>query len=410
MNLPVYIATRYFLSKRKRGGFNAVNIISVISLLGYTIGAAALFIVLSVFNGFEGLFVKMYSNFDADLRVVPAMGKTMQIHGFPLNKLNGLNQITDKVWVWEENALIRYNRKQTIATVKAVGDNYSQINPLDSNLLRGVLLLKSGDTSFAWVGQGIGYQLGVDPDDQFNRLGIFLPRKGKIDMLNPEGAFANGYLFASAIFGVQEEVDNKYILIPLSYMQQLLEDSASASALEIKLENGSNLDKEKRNLQALLGSQYLVKTRFEQRESFFKVMQSEKTISYFILVFILLIAAFNTIGSLYMLVMEKQRDFFVFATMGLMPASGSLIILIQSLWIAISGGLAGIGLGALVCLGQQTFGWIALETANNITLSAYPVSMKFTDALLVFVTLLGLGILTALYPAKKASEFIAHGK
>jgi lipoprotein-releasing system permease protein len=384
LNLPLHIATRYFFSQRKRGGFNAVTIISYISLLGYAVGAAALFIVLSVFNGFEHLFVGMYSNFDADLRITSAKGKTFAISDLPINQLLATGLINSKTWVWEENALLRYNKKQTIATVKAVDEAYVKTNPLDSHLLRGLLILSEGDTSYAWVGQGLGYQLGVDPDDQFNFLGIYLPRKGKVDMLNPEGAFVHGILFPLAVFGIQEEVDNKYVIIPLNTGKERIEE--------------------------MLGENYIVKNRFEQRDSFFKVMQSEKTISYFILVFILLIAAFNTIGSLYMLVIEKKRDLFVFSSLGLTPFKASLIFVWQGLWIALSGGLTGIGLGALVCLGQQKFGWVSLETSSAIKMSAYPVLPKWEDALLVFLTLLVMGFITALYPARKAAQIIVQDK
>jgi lipoprotein-releasing system permease protein len=410
LNLPLHIATRYFFSQRKRGGFNAVTIISYISLLGYAVGAAALFIVLSVFNGFEHLFVGMYSNFDADLRITSAKGKTFAISDLPINQLLATGLINSKTWVWEENALLRYNKKQTIATVKAVDEAYVKTNPLDSHLLRGLLILSEGDTSYAWVGQGLGYQLGVDPDDQFNFLGIYLPRKGKVDMLNPEGAFVHGILFPLAVFGIQEEVDNKYVIIPLKYMQELLEDTNRVSALELRLKNNISLNTGKERIEEMLGENYIVKNRFEQRDSFFKVMQSEKTISYFILVFILLIAAFNTIGSLYMLVIEKKRDLFVFSSLGLTPFKASLIFVWQGLWIALSGGLTGIVLGALVCLGQQKFGWVSLETSSAIKMSAYPVLPKWEDALLVFLTLLVMGFITALYPARKAAQIIVQDK
>lgn len=406
MNLPFKIASRYFFSPKKRGGFNAISLISYISLLGYAVGAAALLIVLSVFNGFEGLFTKMYSNFDADLQVLPKTGKSILISDIPINKIKELSWLKGYTAVWEENALLRYNGKQTIATIKAVDQNYLTTNPLDSNLLRGSLLLQQGDTSFAIVGQGIGYQLGIDPDDQFHYLGIYLPRKGEIDMLNPEGAFAHGMVFPVGVFGVQEEVDNKYVLLPLSYVFAQTGDSLHISHLELRLNSGKNMEQARGEINDLLGNKFEIKNRFEQREGFFKVMRSEKSISYFILVFILLIAAFNTIGSLYMLVIEKRKDIAVFSSLGFTANQTGLIYIYQSLFIAITGGLLGIMLGYFVCWGQQEYGWIALQNNGGSMISAYPVMVKIKDAFTVFLTLFGMGVFTSLYPAWKARKFV----
>ncbi len=406
MNLPFKIASRYFFSPKKRGGFNAISLISYISLLGYAVGAAALLIVLSVFNGFEGLFTKMYSNFDADLQVLPKTGKNILISDIPINKIKEFNWLKGYTAVWEENALLRYNGKQTIATIKAVDQNYLFTNPLDSNLLRGSLLLQQGDTSFAIVGQGLGYQLGIDPDDQFHYLGIYLPKKGKMDMLNPEGAFAHGIVFPVGIIGVQEEVDNKYVLLPLSYVFAQTDDSLHISHLELRLKSGVDMEKARQELNTLFEKKFEIKNRFEQRESFFKVMRSEKSISYFILVFILLIAAFNTIGSLYMLVIEKRKDIAVFSSLGLNANQTGLIYIYQGLFIAVTGGLLGLLLGYFVCWGQQEYGWIALQNNGAAMLSAYPVMVKISDAFTVFITLLGMGIFTSLYPAWKARKFV----
>lgn len=390
-----------------QGGFNAISLISYISLLGYAVGAAALLIILSVFNGFEGLFTQMYSNFDADFKISPATGKYIHLPHLPIQQINQIEGIKGHTAVWEENALLRYNGKQTIATIKAVDKNYLQINPLDSNLLYGELLLETDtDSAFALVGNGLAYQLGVDPGDQFNYLGIYLPKKGKVDMLDPTGAFAHGLVFPAGVFTVQEEVDNKYVLLPLSYVFKLIEDSKNISALEIRLHPGINNQLVRTKLTQLLGQDYVIKNKFEQRESFFKVMQSEKTISYFILVFILLIAAFNTIGSLYMLVIEKRSDMQLLASMGLSANKAAAIFVFQSLWIAITGGLVGIIIGLAVCYGQQEFSWVALQTSGNTVISAYPIAVKWQDAVQVFFTLLAMGLLTSLYPAYKAKSFL----
>ncbi len=406
MNLPFKIASRYFFSRKKRGGYNAISLISYISLLGYAVGAAALLIVLSVFNGFEGLFTKMYSNFDADFQVLPQTGKSILIKDIPINQIKEKSWLKGVSAVWEENALLRYNGKQTIATIKGVDQNYLETNPLDSHLLRGSLMLQNGDTSFAIIGQGIAYQLGVDPDDQFHYLGVYLPKKGDIDMLNPEGAFAHGLIFPVGVIGVQEEVDNKFVLLPLNYIFNQIGDSTHISMLEIRVQEGQDLSAVRADLTNLVGPNYTLKNRFEQREGFFKVMQSEKSISYFILVFILLIAAFNTIGSLYMLVIEKKRDLRVLSTLGLTPNKASQIFIYQGLYIAIVGGLLGLAIGYSICWGQQEYNWVALQSNGSTMISAYPVNVKFYDTLKVFFTLLAMGVITSLYPAWKAREIV----
>lgn len=410
MRLSIYIAIRYFFSKRKKGGFNAISIISFISILGYIVGAAALIIVLSVFNGFESLFIKMYSNFDADLRITPSYGKVIRMDSFPRSKLIAISSIKGSSWIYEENALLRYNGKQTIGTIRAVDKQYHIINPLDSHLLKGIMILQEGDTSYAWVGQGLGYQLGIDPDDQFNYLGIYLPKKGKVDMLNPDGAFAHGIIFPLAIFGIQEEVDSKFVIVPLKFTQTLLEDTLHASALEIRLHDGFNSSKEKNKIQALLGQTYKITTRYELRESFFKVMQSEKSISYIILVFILLIAAFNTIGSLYMMVIEKKQDLFVYASMGLQPLQAAFVFGFQSILIAISGGSLGILFGSIVSWGQEKYQWLSIENGGVNGFSGYPILLKWEDLVVVFITLVSMGIVTSFLPALKAYHFINQHK
>jgi lipoprotein-releasing system permease protein len=406
LNLPFKIASRYFFSRKKSGGYNAISLISYISLLGYAVGAAALLIVLSVFNGFEGLFTKMYSNFDADFQVLPKTGKNILIKDIPINKIKEKSWLKGVSAVWEENALLRYNGKQTIATIKGVDQNYLKTNPLDSHLLRGALMLQNGDTSFAIIGQGIAYQLGVDPDDQFHYLGVYLPKKGNIDLLNPEGAFAHGLVFPVGVIGVQEEVDNKYVLLPLNYIFNQIGDSTHISMLEIRVQEGQDLSGVRADLTDLIGPNYTLKNRFEQRESFFKVMQSEKSISYFILVFILLIAAFNTIGSLYMLVIEKKRDLSVLSTLGLNPNKAAQIFIYQGLYIAIVGGLLGLVIGYGICWGQQEYSWVALQSNGSTMISAYPINVKFYDTIKVFFTLLGMGVITSLYPAWKAREIV----
>ena len=235
MNLSFNIARRYFFSRKSGGSFNLITIISGISLLGYTVGAAALLIVLSVFNGFESLFISMYNKFDADIKISAAKGKVFDLKNVnipSIQKIDGVWKISE---VLEENALLKYGDRQNIATIKGVDENYAAVTDLDSSIVAGVPLLQIGDTNFALVGQGIAYQLSVDPNDVFYRLNIYVPKRGVTDVLQPENSFTKGAISASGIFSVQEEVDNKYVIVPLRFLQKMLDRTSEISSLDIKL-------------------------------------------------------------------------------------------------------------------------------------------------------------------------------
>lgn len=404
--LPFYIAKRYFFSRKTGGGFNLITLISGISLLGYIVGTAALIIVLSVFNGFEMLFTSMYSNFDSDLRITSAKGKTINETTFKWIELKNAEGIFAFSKVVEENVLLRYNNQQTIATLKGVDANYMDVTGFDSTIVAGYADVRH-DSNFAIVGQGIAYRLSVNPDDLFKALSIYVPKRSVQSFMRPDEAFNKVLIVPGGVFSVQEEVDDKYVICPLHFATELLERNNEISAIEIKLKPGYRMDEVKDQLQQALGEQYSVKNRFEQHESFFKVMRSEKMISYIILLFILLIAASNTISSLYILVIEKKRDLNILKSMGITERQASSIFVWQGLIIAFTGGMLGIGFGLLLCWLQQQYGFVSLQSAANVLFSAYPVKVIWSDVALVFFTVMILGLLTTIYPARKAKSIIS---
>lgn len=407
-SLPVYIAFKYFKSKRKSGALQASHIITYISLAGYIVGAAALVIVLSVFNGFELLFSGMFTNFDADLKVSPKNGKYFNLQSIPESTFKNLADVASFSYVIEENALLHYSDKQTIATIKAVDENYLNTIAIEDNIIDGIALLQEGDTNYAVIGRYLAYQLSIDPGDQFNILGIYVPKPGKIDLLNPEQAFARGFIMPAGTFSIQDEIDGKYVLVPLRFFNKLMEKNGQATAIEIKLKNTNNQDKVANELTKLLGNNFNILNRYQQHESFYKVMKSEKAISFIILVFILIVAAFNTLGSLYMLVMEKKRDLFILKSMGITPNTAFNIFLLQGILVALVGGFIGISVGALVCWVQQVFEPIVLHTNASYQIQAYPVKLLYSDLLYVAITIAILGIITAIYPAVKAKKLVAE--
>ncbi|MFN4083358.1 MAG: ABC transporter permease [Bacteroidia bacterium] len=406
MNLPLYIALRYFVTKRKGMGFNASGIISFISLGGFFVGTAALIIILSVFNGFERMFTGMFTTFDTDLKIIPISGKYFNIKNFPIQHINANTQIASYTFTAEENALLHYSNKQTIATIKGVDENYlSTINLQEEQILEGEMLLQSGDTNFALVGSELSFQLGVDPYDQFNILGIYVPKPGKVDILNPQEAFSRAFINTAGIFNIQDEIDGKYVIIPLRLFEKLLQKNNKAGAIEIKLVDTKKSDLVQKELQEKLGDKYKVINRYQMHESFYKVMKSEKAISYIILVFILLVAAFNTIGSLYMLVIEKKQDLKILNALGLKPKQALAIYLYQGLFVALAGGVSGLITGIMVCILQEQFGFIKLNPGDGFFATPYPVGLRMVDILLVLITIVVLGFITAIYPAFKSYSF-----
>jgi len=406
MSLPLKIAFRYFFSRRREGSFNIITLISGISLLGYVVGAAALIIVLSVFNGFENLFSTLYSQFDADIQITSTVGKSFPTSQLNIAQIKNIDGVLHVNYVIEENVLARYNGKQVLATVKGVDENYLDAVHLDTNLISGALLLQEGDTNFALIGQGLAYQLGVQPDDQFNFLTIYVPAKGEIDLLNAENAFKRNPIFPIGVMGIQEEVDSKYIIVPLRFIEPLLEKKNQVSSIEIRLRKDASIDKIKKQIEDIAGSSFSIKNRFQQRDSFYKVMKSEKFISFMILLFIMMVAAFNTVGSLYMLVIEKKKDLKIFASMGLTANQARKIFMFEGVILAIFGGLVGIILGGLICWLQQEYSIINFSSSEGFIIDSYPVRIKAADFLYVFLTIVGLGFITSLYPAYKAKQMI----
>jgi ABC-type lipoprotein release transport system permease subunit len=370
------------------------------------VGAAALIIVLSVFNGFENLFSTLYSQFDADIQITSTVGKSFPTPQLNIAQIKNIDGVLHVNYVIEENVLARYNGKQVLATVKGVDETYLNAVQLDTNLISGALLLQEGDTNFALIGQGLAYQLGVQPDDQFNFLTIYVPSKGEIDLLNAENAFKRNPIFPIGVLGIQEEVDNKYILVPLRFIEPLLEKKNQVSAIEIRLRNDASMDKIRSQIEENAGDSFLVKNRFQQRDSFYKVMKSEKFISFMILLFIMMVAAFNTVGSLYMLVIEKKKDLKIFASMGLTANQARRVFLFEGIILAIFGGLVGIILGGVICWLQQEYSIINFSSSEGFIIDSYPVRIKAADFLYVFLTIVGLGFITSLYPAYKAKQMI----
>ncbi|HOZ30421.1 MAG TPA: FtsX-like permease family protein [Bacteroidales bacterium] len=406
MNFPFYIAKRYLISKKSR---NAINFISFISILGVATGTAALIIILSVFNGFDDLLKNLYNSFDPDIKIVSAEGKTFSPNEKFLNILNSSDYIENYSFCLEENAMLEYGDKQIIATIKGVDNNYVNVTGIDTMIVVGEYMLKNDLASCAIAGQGIAYNLGLTVDFALP-LKIYIPGRTKDLKGNFQDATDNinqCLVYTSGIFEIQQEYDTKYVILPLKEVQTLLEYEDDISSAEIKLKNNTNTKDALSILENSLGNGYEIMDRNKQHEYAYKIMQSEKWAIFMILVFILLIASFNVIGSLTMLIIEKKSDIQILKSLGANNKTIRNIFFLEGLFISASGAILGLIMGITVCIIQIEFGLVKLGTDGSFIIENYPVLMNFADFVYVFVTVMIIGTFAAWYPVRYITKKFA---
>ncbi len=407
MNFPVYIAKRYLVSKKSR---NVINIISIISVVGVTIGTMALIVVLSVFNGLEKLVVSLYNSFDAEIRITVKEGKNFDantvISDVELKKIKGVRLITH---VLEENALLRYSERQSVVTVKGVDSNFVRMTGLDSMIIDGALILENEDKNFAVIGQGIAGALSLNLRDINRSLQVYVPSKGKHSPNDPD-ALNQLNITPAGVFGIQQDFDSHYIIVPLRFARELLESDSVLSAIEISLDKGTDLATVQQQIQSLCGDKFEVKNRFQQRELLYKILKSEKWAIYLILSFILIIATFNIIGSLTMLIIDKKDDITILHYLGADAVQIKKIFLYEGLMITLTGALGGLLLGFIICFAQEHFGLVKLSGSGGFIIKYYPVQMLFTDFILVFTTVFLIGWLAAWIPSRQVIKKLLFRK
>lgn len=401
MNLPFYIARRYLFAKKSH---NIINIISIISVFGIMAGTMALIIVLSVFNGFEDLVTRLFNTFNPDLKIVAAEGKTFPSDSLLTSKLRDISGISCYTGVIEENALLRYRDKQYIVTVKGVSPTFECTSDVENNMVEGDFRLESGGVSYAVLGQGIAYNLGIQLNDYQNPLSLYVPRRTASRTLDPMDAFNVMEIQPSGFFGIQQDFDVKYVIIPLKFARQLLDYPDRLSAVEIRVDPSADVATVQSGLQKELGPAYTVRNRFQQEAVLFKIMKSEKLAVFAILAFILIIATFNIIGSLSMLILDKKKDISVLNSLGASPGLIRRIFMTEGLLISLSGAIIGMILGFIVCFIQMKFGIISIQNSGSFVVEAYPVAIEWTDFVYVFLIDLAIGLLAVWYPVSYVSQ------
>jgi lipoprotein-releasing system permease protein len=396
LNFPFHIAKRYLFSKKSR---NAINVISAISVVGVAIGTIALIVVLSVFNGFDNLVRSLFNSFDPDLKITSVIGKTFPANNKKiqlLEKADGILYLTEVV---EENALLRYDERQYIATIKGVGEDFVRMSGIDSMIIDGNFTLVKDGNPYAVMGQGVAVNLAVGLNF-ISPVIFYVPRNTKLISMNPAKAFNRKYLFPSGIFAIQQDFDSEYVIVPLSFARDLLGYTDEVSAIEIKVDPSYETSMVQENIRELLGPDFSVKNRFEQQELLYKIMKSEKWAIFLILTFILIVASFNVIGSLTMLIIEKKKDIGILRSMGTSLSALRRIFLYEGWMISLLGAFSGLILGTLICWIQQQFGIIRLHGSDSFVIDAYPVSIEIPDLIWIFLTVLLIGYLAAWYPVR----------
>ncbi len=397
VNTPFYIAKRYLFAKKST---NAINLISGISMLGVMVGSAALIIILSVFNGLETAILGMFNTLTPQIAISPAKGKTFNPDVSFLKELRNNKQVYSFTEVLQENALLKYNNKQAVGLVKGVSADFMKNPKLDSTIREGHFVLQSNQANRAVMGSALQSYLAVNTTDPFTELEIYSPKKGiSAGNLNPADDFTMKHIPVSGVFEVQESFDNG-IIVPLSFARSLLDEPQNVSAIELNLVPGVQVDRFKKELQAKAGSAFEVRDRTEQNRSLYHILTTEKWAIYIILTFILIIAIFNIIGSLTMLVIDKIKDIAILSSLGAGKKLIKRIFLFEGMMITLSGCILGLIIGLIFCLFQQAFGMIKMADADISAITAYPISLKWKDFILVFVTV---GIFSFLASALSSS-------
>ena len=399
MNLPLLFARRYLLAKRSS---NAINVITGISIAVIAVVTGAMVTVLSAVNGIADLVDTIYSPFDQDITISAAQGKTFERDTLDLAAILALPQVKQASWVIEENVLLQHGDQQAVATLKGVEENYLAMSGMERFMYMGDPVLQRGGEPMALAGIALKVDLDLPLDDGiFKPLRISAPIRGRKLSTYQQRAFETEQLALSGAFSMNTEFDAKYVLVPLELAADLLQYKQAVSALEVQLQPGTSLDRTASTLRTMLGDHLLVRTRYQKNELMYRTNATEKMVSFVVLAFIGLIGAFNIIASLTMMMIEKQRDMRVLVSMGATPRTVRAIFFQEGMLIVLAGTLIGLVLGLGFCLAQQHFGLVPM---HDSVVEFYPVKVLAGDLLMIFLAVLGIGLLASSLPLRSLSK------
>lgn len=393
MSLPFFIAKRYLFAKKSH---NVINIISLISAAGITLGTMSLIVILSVYNGFEGLVKSLYTNSESDLLIVPAQGKRFDPNTADFEKIKGNSNTARFCEIAEENVFVKYGNQEAVATIKGVDSSFISAAGIGDFVIDGSFSLYQGDIPQAVVGKNIALQLGIKPHFVEPLYLYFPSRYASVSLINPLSSLSFIKVFPAAIFSIEQNFDKKYIFIPLASARELLEMEKEVTSVEIFLKPGSDSDDVKRDFSEILGKGYVIKDRYQQNETLYKMMKSEKLSIYLILLFVLIIISCNLFGSLSMLIIEKEEDAETLRSLGANDKLIRRIFLFEGWMISLTGLFIGLMLGILICFIQQHFGIVKMP--GNFVIDYYPVVISGWDILSTIAGVGLIGYLAAMLP------------
>jgi lipoprotein-releasing system permease protein len=390
MNTSIYIARRYLLSSKK---MHAVNIISGISMLGVLIGTAAMIILLSVFNGLEKVIVSLNSNFSPALKIEARMGKTFDPRTPFFNSLRHDSRVFSYTEELQDKVVIQYRNKTYIGRIKGVSDDFLKNPRLDSAIIEGRFSLYTGNTPTAVIGVIIHNNLMINVGNSDFPMQIFSPRRGKVNSINPTDEFITRNIYPSGVFSIQQE-DDDMMIVPIAFTRELFEQPYNVSSIDINLKKGVDLASVQDELRAKLDKEFTVKTRQEQNTALYRTLSYEKWAMFMILAFVVVIAAFNIIGSLTILVIDKRKDIAILTSLGAGKNLIQGIFFFEGLMISVIGCVVGLVLGWVFCILQQAFGLIPVE-GMSVPNNAYPVAIKGSDFVMVFFTVMAISVIAS---------------
>ncbi len=394
MNFSFFIARRYLFSKKST---NVINVISGISVIGVLVGTAALVILLSAFNGLESWVVKLYNSFDPDIKIERVDHKRFTTQEFPFDKLKSLQEVAYVLPVLEENGMLTYNEAQFICTIKGVAPQFVRMSGIDSMLSSGNFSLNDNNQPAALLGRGIAYALSFNLKNMNTKVDLYVPQSNADFSTNPAEAFKTGSININGIFEIQPEFDTKYIIVPIDFAQELFNLPGNFNSVELQFKPSTkNKENLQQTIQSLVGSNYVVKNRFQQHELLYKIINSEKWAVYLILSFILFIAIFNITGSLTMLIVDKSSDIATLKALGANTKTIKQIFFLEGLLISMLGLIIGLFAGVIIVQAQDIFQFVLINDVDP-----YPVVLKTLDLVYISATVLAIGAFAAWFPANR---------
>ena len=403
MNLPIFIAKRYLFSKKSH---NAINVISLVSVCGIAVATMAMVTALSVFNGFGSLVETTFSAFDPELKITAAKGKVFDYNTATFNEAlrdTDIDFISESL---EDNVLLRFNNRQVPVILKGVSEDFKYMTQMDKLIIDGAFRLREDVVDYATVGSGLAYTLGVRPGFK-DPIEIFVPKRDvQVNLANPSAAFAQGNVQIGGVFNLnQPQFDEQMAIVPIELARTLFRYENEVSSLDIKLREGISPQKKKKTISNLIGDEYIVEDRFEQQKESYRMLQIEKWVTFFILSFILIIAAFNVVGPLSILIIEKKNDIKILKSMGAPDETIARIFLFEGWLISFSGIVIGLLLGVGISFLQQRYGLLKLGgTPGAYLVDAYPVIVKLTDVVLTFLIVCMICLSTIIYPIRNLKK------